>query len=72
MKELKEIEYQLIQIYKKFKKIFPGLNNLSFAISEYDHSTEPKLHGFYHIDDNCKIYNSISELIRLEILFRKF
>lgn len=72
MKELNGIEQRLIGIYKEFKGIMPGLHKLTFEISEYTYRSEPKLHGWYHINDDCKNYNSISELIRLEILFRKF
>ena len=72
MKELNEIEQRLIKIYKEFKEIWPRLYNLSFEISEYSHIPEPKLHGYYYVNDGCEGYDSISELIRLEILFRKF
>ena len=72
MKELNEIEQRLIGIYKEFKGRLPRLHKLTFEISEYTYRSEPKLHGWYHINDDCENYGSISELIRLEILFRKF
>ena len=72
MKQIKELEKRLIELYKDFEKIIPDTRQITFDISKYSNKHSIHIHGFYHIDEECIMLNSIDDLIRLSILFRKF
>lgn len=68
-------------LYARMKKEYPNLHGISFEVGEY--TGETKLSGHYHIGNECKIWNSISELYALiseakgrrienEILYQQF
>ena len=81
LKRLEEIERELMSIYTKAKKDTPNLQKISFEIQEFIGG--PSLWGCFHIGNDCRIYNNISELAKIigearerreknEILYQRF
>ena len=69
---MKALELKLLQAFKNLQDVLPSLSKLSFEIHKFESSNEPKISGFYHHGNNCLQYETIDELIRILILFRKF
>lgn len=72
MKQIEELEKRFIELYKDFKKIIPNTQQITLSVFEYDLQDSIGINGFYHIGEECIMLNSIDDLIRLSILFRKF
>ena len=72
MEQIKELEKRFIELFKDFKKIIPDTRQISLNVYKYRHGNGIHINGFYHIGEECIMLNSIDDLIRLSILFRKF
>ena len=70
----------ILEAVSELKKEMPNLNHVTFEVSEW---YKGKVHGFYHIGNECESYKDIEDLAVLlsdrkkaraenEILFRKF
>lgn len=69
---MKKLEQKLLQVFKELQEVLPKLHKVSFEIQQCAHLDEPNFYGFYHIGEDCVMYETVDELIRLLILFRKF
>ena len=72
MKQIKELEKRFIELYEDFKKIIPDTNMITLHAYNYGCKAGIRINGFYHIGEECIMLDSIDDLIRLSILFRKF
>ena len=72
MKQIKELEKRFIELFETFKKIIPNTQQITLDVCEYSIKPGIYMNGFYHIGEECIRLNSIDDLIRLSILFRKF
>ena len=69
---MKKLEQKLFQVFKELQEALPKLHKVSFEVQKYTHRNEPSFYGFYHIGEECVMYETVDELTRLLILFRKF
>ncbi len=79
--DIKKIERLLWGVYNEMKEQFPGLEYISFSLSQ--HINENQLYGYYNVGENSKMFHDLAHLIRIieeekatrpnhEILFRQF
>lgn len=72
MKQNEELEKRFIELFEDFKKIIPNTRQITLSVCEYSSKSGISINGFYHFGRECIVLNSIDDLIRLSILFRKF
>ena len=61
IKRLEEIEKKLMGIYAEIQKEIPSLRKISFEIQTFSPG-RTYLWGCYHVGNNAKVYDNISEL----------
>lgn len=70
------LEAELKLFYDQIKQQLPKLNRVTFELQEYTGNSGISIRGFYHLDNNCRSYDNLQDLvtqiIRNKILYRKF